>query len=238
MKKIYIFNLILIIFCFILLIIVLLLLKENRNRFNLDNYNKLCNTMSLNIENELLNGYVGGGIGEKYWEDEVDSLYFHLDKIRNSNSFYDYRSIKSFYHISKRDMIDDILRSFDKSNTKEKEFIISFLKYLSLEEMLSMRLKNYYPFDRMVIYEKAFSLKGDTIKLGDEYIAAAPIVMCNSEYDPTLVLDGDTFPVKNGLNTFSIITNKRGSVKKEGFITFFDKGEENRIPIVVEYYVK
>ncbi len=240
MKKIKIITMFLGVLCLTLLIILFSLLREKKKNFNLAAYHELFNIMSYNVKDELLNEYLGGEIGGGFWEEEVDSLYFHLDKLRSSDSYYDYFSHFYIFRVSETERINNILKSLDRYDAKEKEFVMAFLEFYSLQNMLKIQLREYYPFDRLVVYEKAFPLKGDTIRLGEEYVAALPIVVHNSAYKSTLVLDGDTLPVTGLLNTFSETPKKRGYVKKEGYITCFPEegGGDKQLSVSIEYYVK
>jgi hypothetical protein len=237
MKKIKILTILFGVACCILLIILFSLLKEKKERFNFSIHNKLLNTMSYSIKDKLLNEYVGGGIGEGYWEEQVDSMYFYLNKLKHSDLHYDYCNSVYLFMVSEKNGINNIIKSLDRNNTEEKEFVVALLEYLSLQSMLEMRLSNYFPFDR-IIYNTVFPLKGDTINFGDEYVAAVPICCYNTEYKPTFVLDGDTIETVRSRNIFSEKTTKRGHIKKEGYITYFQFGEEQRVPMTIEYYVK
>lgn len=238
MKKIKILTGLLGIVCIILLIILFSLLREKKNNFNLLVYNELLNGMSYQIKYRLLNEYVGGGIGEGYWEKQVDSMYFYLDKIMYSNSYIDYCKNIHLFSESENKRVNNILKSLDGYNTEEKEFVITLLEYVSLQRMFEDRLSIYFPFDMIMSSNTVFPLKGDTISFGEEYVASIPFCGFNTEYQPILVLDGDTVKVFGGRNTFSEKATKRGFVKKEGYITYFQFGEEQRLPITVEYYVK
>ena len=249
MKRLKILTIVLGVVCLDCIIIIFLLLKERNNNFDYLPYNELLNAMSSSIEYTLLEEYVGGSLSSEYWKEEVDSMYFYLDKLRRSNLFYDYCGHVHHFSESEKDRINNILKSLDRADIGEKEFVIELLKFLSLQSLLENRLMNYFPFDQVVgktsfpikgdtiVIGMVFPLNGDTINLGEEYIAAVPFCCINSEYKSILVLDGDTVETCRNRNIFSEKTTKRGYVKKEGYITYFRNGEQ-RLPVTVEYYVK
>ena len=237
MKKLKILTAVLSITCLILIVILFSLLKERKSNFNNSSYDELFSTMSHNVKYELLNNFVGGGIGEGYWKEQVDSMYFYLDKLKHSNSYYDYCSHVYLFTESEKENINSILKSLDRYDMEEKKIVMALLEYLSLHSMLTMRLSNYFPFDRLIHYS-TLPLKGDTISLGDEYVAAIPFCCFNTEYQSIFVLDNDTVEVVGKTNIFSEKTKKRGHIKKEGYITYFQLGKEKQLPVKVEYYVK
>jgi len=173
-----------------------------------------------------------------------------LDKLKYSNSYIDYCKNVRFFSESERKRVNNILKLLDGYSTEEKEFVITLLEFLSLQRMFEYRVSIYFPFDMIMNYTvfplngdtirigMVFPLKGDTINLGNEYVAAIPFCGLNTKYQPKLVLNGDTVKVSGGRNIFSEKTTKRGLIKKEGYITYFQYGEEQQILVKVEYYVK
>lgn len=224
------------ILCVILLINIVCLVRNKKNECNFEKYIELFDTMSDNTIEELLTKYIGV-LPEEYWEEGLDIMYDRLDKLGNANSDSDYRNKVIPLLLPDYDKLNDILMSSSQYSIEEKTFIISLTEYIKVQNMLINRLNSYYHFDQLA-GNPVFSLKGDTIHLGDQYSAAVPLCCVNSEYKSILVLDGDTVETDGSMNIFSEKPKQRGHVKKEGYITYFKRGEERQFPVKVEYYVK
>lgn len=232
---------ILIVLCICLLSITIYLFIEKRTEsINFKKYISLFETISILTE-ENLNKCVGGEYKEGYYKNSIDSIDFYLNYIssldKNHEIYFDH--ITNFYPIEKNQIIN-ILHNYNSFNNDEKLFLLKWLKCISLQRTFEERLMAYFPFDRIKINQK-YPLKGDSVRLGEDYSVSIPFCCFNSQFEPILLLDGDTVELEkdNPLNIYTEKTTKRGVIKREGYIIYGKWGDQIRkVPIKIEYYVK
>lgn len=214
---------------------LLLYLLFNKNNIYEADYTDLVENFSGEIGYALANNYLEGDLQAHFKCNVLDSLesYF-VNFDPEEDEFVDKFNVLTD---DQSYLIKRMLKESTNKGIADREFSLKLAIHFVLYSIENNIIRTYFYFN--AVYAHAYSKK-DTINLGEEYVAHIPYIGVSTNYNPTIVVSGDTVPTDGDSDVyyFKEISNKRGLIKHEGFVTLFIGGRHMKLPFEFEYYVK
>lgn len=138
---------------------------------------------------------------------------------------------------SEAEIIEYLIDNPIASTPLEKEYAVEMAKFLTLVATKE-HIDNSFMKSKFV-YSMPYPITNDTLNVGEQYIAFIPYMIATPNYNPIVVVSGDTLQPASDKNFYFIETPKeKGLVEHNGFITFFSKGEIMKLEFDIRYLVK
>lgn len=199
---------------------------------------EIIEEMTKETKEDFANDFQYFEMQKSFIEEDIDSFY--LKKNENIDNVKKYYEATIGFHTENKLVFNTIKRMSPQS--MHYELFSKLIEYQFITRITKKGYTSFFWLDGVGIN---IISKQDTINLGEKYVSEFILSgdIFNKKQNPIIVMDGDTLMVYDnffyGSYQFMENTEKRGTIKHQGYMTFFHPSMgTTKLPIDFEYYVK
>ncbi len=199
---------------------------------------EIIEEMTKETKEDFANDFQYFEMQKSFIEEDIDSFY--LKKNENIDNVKKYYEATIGFHTENKLVFNTIKRMSPQS--MHYELFSKLIEYQFITRITKKGYTSFFWLDGVGIN---IISKQDTINLGEKYVSEFILSgdIFNKKQNPIIVMDSDTLMVYDnffyGSYQFMENTEKRGTIKHQGYMTFFHPSMgTTKLPIDFEYYVK